>query len=174
MKSLTRRQHGQGAIYQRATGQWCGSLELGRDQNGKRKRKVVYGTTERAVQRKIDALWERRSEGAIVSTADERMATFLPRWFRTLRPRAQGKYSPTPLHEYEGLIRRHLVPRLARIVVGELNADAVEALQEGMFDDGCASQTVLNARNLLRMAVKYAMRRRLLTYNPIDLVEAPP
>jgi hypothetical protein len=39
----TRRGHGEGAIYQRASdGKWVGSVNLGYE-NGKRKRKTIYG-----------------------------------------------------------------------------------------------------------------------------------
>jgi integrase len=174
MKSLAQRQRSQGAIYQRANGQWCGSLELGRDQTGKRKRKVVYGLTERDVERKIQTVRQRQADGAVITSAEDRMADFLRRWFKTLHPRPQGKYSPNTLYEYGRKLERELIPRLGHIAVGELNADHIEAFQESMFANGLSSQTVLNARNLLRLAVKYAMRRRMLLHNPIDLVEAPP
>lgn len=164
----------QGSVYQRADGQWTGSIELGRDASGKRIRKVVYGRDERHVRYRLETFLSRRTEGAILTTAEEHYADFLPRWFLTLRPRPQGKYSPTTLHGYRGLMERYLIPRIGHVAVGELNADHVEDLQEGMLNAGLSSQTVLNTRNLLRVAVRYAMRRRLLTSDPFALVEAPP
>ena len=44
------RGRGEGGIYQRADGQWCASVSLGYYENGKRKRRVIYGATKKEVQ----------------------------------------------------------------------------------------------------------------------------
>lgn len=75
---------------------------------------------------------------------------------------------------YADAIRLHLKPRLGQVRITDLNADHIQALQDGMLQGGLAGQTVLNVRNILRGAIRHAMRQRLLTYNPVELVEAPP
>src|SRR5258706_8843725 len=49
----TRRGRGEGGIYRRSDGTWCGSVSLGYDANGKRKRRVVYGDTKQEAQEKL-------------------------------------------------------------------------------------------------------------------------
>ena len=50
-----RRGRGEGGVYQRADGQWTGSMSAGYGPDGKRKRRVVYGKTKGEVLKKLDA-----------------------------------------------------------------------------------------------------------------------
>ena len=45
---MARRGHGEGSVYKRADGRWAGTVDLGWV-NGKRRRKTVYGQTQRDV-----------------------------------------------------------------------------------------------------------------------------
>jgi len=38
-----RRGHGEGSIYQRADGRWCGTYSAGYNANGKRMRRTLFG-----------------------------------------------------------------------------------------------------------------------------------
>jgi integrase len=135
---------------------------------------TVYGKTRREVQNKLDEIRLQQAQGVPLSGRRDTIATLLDRWYSTLKPRPQGRYSPTTLKGYADAIRLHLKPRLGHVRIADLNADHVQALQDGMLAAGLAGQTVLNVRNILRGAVRHAMRQRLMTYNPVELVEAPP
>ena len=52
LRTATRRKSGEGTIYQRPDGRWCGMLTIGHD-DGKRKRKTVYGATPKEVATKL-------------------------------------------------------------------------------------------------------------------------
>jgi integrase len=53
---MARRGSGEGGIFQRESdGRWVATVELGKGSNGKRLRKVVYGSTKREVQAKLKA-----------------------------------------------------------------------------------------------------------------------
>ena len=47
-----RRGKGEGSIYRRRDGQWVGSVDLG-PQGGRRRRKTVYGRTQKEVRDKL-------------------------------------------------------------------------------------------------------------------------
>jgi integrase len=167
-----RRGAGEGSIFRRADGRWCAQIDLG-FADGKRQRKLVYGSTRRAVQDKLDELRMQRKQGVPLNSHKDTLGAFLDRWYASLKPRPHGRYSPTTLKGYGDAIRLHLKPRLGHVRVADLNADHVQLLQDGMLATGLASQTVLNARNILRSALRQAMRQRMLTYNPVELVDAP-
>ena len=90
----------------------------------------------------------------------------LDRWLASLKPRPIGRHSPTTLKGYGDIVRLHLKPILGYVRVAELSADHVELLQDRLLSRGLSSQTVLNVRNTLSGALRFAMRRRLLQYNP--------
>ena len=51
-----RRGHGEGSIHLRPDGRWCAIVDLGRDANGKRKRKYIYGKTRKEVADQLKVL----------------------------------------------------------------------------------------------------------------------
>ena len=51
-----RRGHGEGSIHLRPDGRWCAIVDLGRDANGKRKRKYVYAKTRKEVADQLKVL----------------------------------------------------------------------------------------------------------------------
>jgi len=168
-----RRGHGEGSIFRRTNGRWAAQLDLGYF-GGKRNRMSVHGKTRREVQEKLEVLRLRLAQGIPLSGRRDTIEALLDRWYATLKPRPQGRYSPTTLKGYADAIRLHLKPRLGHVRIADFNPDHVQVLQDRMLDSGLAGQTVLNVRNVLRGAVRHAMRQRLLTYNPVELVEAPP
>ena len=52
-KKKYRRSNGEGSIFRRSNGKWCGQIGLGYDINGIRKRKTVFGSTRAEVAKKL-------------------------------------------------------------------------------------------------------------------------
>jgi len=58
-----KRANGEGSISKRNDGLWQGSISLGYDDKGKRKRKTRYGRTQAEVRQKLDALKRQMAGG---------------------------------------------------------------------------------------------------------------
>src|SRR5687768_13047374 len=74
-----KRSNGEGGIYQRADGRWCGAVDLG-VVRGRRRRKVVYGATRKAVSDKIRQLQLRKQQGDNLAPERITVAAFLQLW----------------------------------------------------------------------------------------------
>ena len=61
-----RRAHGEGNLYQRSDGLWAARVSLGWE-DGKRRRKVVYGKTQAEVRKKLSTLVKARDDGEFIS-----------------------------------------------------------------------------------------------------------
>src|ERR1700676_2193511 len=79
-RSTRRRGNGEGSIYQRADGHWCGSINIGYNEAGKRRRKTVYGATKKAVQEELARLQSRKLDGTLGDAGRLTVGTFLDRW----------------------------------------------------------------------------------------------
>lgn len=55
-KKKYRRSNGEDSIFKHQNGKWCGQINAGMDENGKRKRKTVYGDTRAEVVEKLKEL----------------------------------------------------------------------------------------------------------------------
>jgi len=67
---LGKRGNGEGSICHRPDGRWQGSVTLGRDDNGKLKRKYFYGKTRKEVADKINEAVEKINKGSFILNKD--------------------------------------------------------------------------------------------------------
>ena len=75
----TRRGRGEGSITKRADGRWMAQVDLGW-QDGKRRRKALYGRTRREVQEKLREALHRKERGLPALPERETVGAFLLRW----------------------------------------------------------------------------------------------
>jgi integrase len=60
--AMGRRGHGEGSIYQHADGRWTALIDLGFE-NSNRKRKQLYGKTQREVREQLTAVLREKDRG---------------------------------------------------------------------------------------------------------------
>lgn len=89
-----RRGNGEGSIYKRPNGMWCASLTIGYDENGKRRRRYIYGRTktevaERLARTKIEAL-----NGMLAEPTNQALSTYLANWLNNTTDRTSER-APT-------------------------------------------------------------------------------
>jgi hypothetical protein len=114
-RARERRSHGEGGVYQRASdGKWVAALDLGWA-NGRRKRKVLYGTTRRQALDKLNTARHELECGTLATGPAQTVADYLTGWLADIktgvRPRAYESYD---------LNVRRLVPHLGRLRLSSL------------------------------------------------------
>ena len=169
--SRKRRGRGEGSVHQRADGMWSGSVSLGYDAGGKRRRKVVYGTTKKEVQEKLRQLMNDVGTGKMVDAERITLAKFLPGWLEGLQ--ARGKVKPTTALRYDQFIRLQLIPHLGHVPVAKLMPLHIEGLYNAMAKAGASADAQQKAGILLGSALRQAVKQKLLLYNPVRDVEKP-
>src|SRR5882672_7013017 len=100
----TRRGSGEGAIYQRGDGRWVAAVHIGWI-DGKRKRKVVYGTTRKEVSEKLKGLARDAQRGELVLDDRRKLGDFLDTWLdEVVKPSVR----PRTYLAYEEKVRLHI------------------------------------------------------------------
>ena len=120
----TRRGRGEGSVFLRSDGLWTGSLTLGYDGNGKRRRRVVYGETKSAA---LEALAKLRADavaGLLTDAPRQTLAEYLRTWLRDAKEaatratgrrwRARRDLNPRPLAPQANALSTELRARDAR------------------------------------------------------------
>lgn len=164
-----RRGHGEGSIYQRKDGQWCATIELGRDGNGKRKRRVVYGRTKQAVL----ANQKKAREGADLGLTPLDARTTTGQWLDTWLTEAADDIAPTSQRTYRTIVDRYLVPTVGAVRLNKLTIAHVEEMLRKLREDGLSPATVKQARNVLRASLSVAERRGHIARNVAALAKGP-
>jgi len=74
---------------------------------------------------------------------------------------------------YEIYVRKKIVPLIGQIPLSELDPLAIDRWLERLSTAGVKGHSALHAYRVLHAALKYAVTRRILAYNPLDAVAAP-
>jgi integrase len=108
--------NGNGTVYQRIDGRWCGSGYI-QAADGTRKRVYVYGASHREAYDKLQAKLTDSARGTAVLATDPNLTvqTYLSTWLDTV---ARHRLRPTTFVTYETLVRRFLIPGLGHRRLG--------------------------------------------------------
>jgi integrase len=165
----SRRGRLEGSIYFREEdARWVGSISLGYDGNGKRKRRTVYGATKQEVQEKLRQLQNDASAGTLADVGSLTVGAFLDRW---LENTARVKVRATTFARYEQLVRVWLKATIGRIQLGKLQPLHIESLYAEMQRNGASAWTRKMAAMVLTNALRRAVRLKLIPFNPAADVE---
>ena len=164
---MARRGRGEGGITKRRDGRWMGQADLGW-QDGKRRRKSLYGRTKSEVQAKLRETLHRKAHGMPPVPEQETVGTFLRRW---LDIKKEGVRQRT-WTRYEQIVRAHLLPNLDRIRLAKLTPQDVAECLRRVKVSGSAYMA-RGARDVLRTALNQALRWELVSRNVAVLTDPP-
>ena len=164
---MARRGRGEGGITKRSDGRWMGQASLGW-QDGKRRRKTVYGRTKSEVQDKLRETLHRKAHGLPPVPEQETVGTFLRRWLDI----KEGHVRQRTWTRYEQIVRAHLLPSLERIRLAKLTPQDVAACVRHVEASGSAYMA-RGARDVLRTALNQAVRWELVSRNVAVLTDPP-
>lgn len=169
-----RRGHGEGSIFfQKSRNRWVGSVDLGDDGSGKRRRASVTGQTKAAVKTKLRAIQHQAETGLPVTDGSLTFGRYLDRWLAEVLPaRAKVKSSNT-IDNYRWAVERHLKPTLGAKRLRALSPEDIEGLLRQLAETGMARNSVMRVRSVAVMTLKHAQRRDLVARNSAELAEMP-
>lgn len=163
-----RRGHGEGSITQRPDGRWVARVELGWE-DGRRKRKAVYGKTRVEVAGKLTKLQGQVQAGTVLPNERQTVEQFLMRWLEHKRARLR----PRAWLTYEQAIRIHLVPGIGKLPLAKMKPAHLEAWFDRHLRAGASARNVRYARTVLRAALNQARKWRDVADNVATLIEPP-
>jgi len=160
-----RRGNGEGSIYQRRDGTWCGSLRL--PGGG---RKVVYGRSHNEVRRRLIEVVHSKDTGTLTDARGLTVGTFLDQWLKEV---VKPSVRTWTYKGYEVHARLHIKPAFGSLSLEALTPFHVQALLNQKLAQGLSPKTVRYIRGTLRTALKQATRWGLISRNPADAVDGP-
>ena len=181
-----RRPKGESAIYQRADGLWCTSVELP-EIDGKRRRKVVCRKDKGAVTTEMRKIRDDLAKHGNIATSSITVAKWMDHWMEDIAPQ---KIRPKTLAGYRTVVNGYIIPLLGKKRLDKLTAEDIRKLHTVMQNtpkdpelrDGrelpagtvmLSSTYALLAHNALSAALKVALREGKITANPCEMVDRP-
>lgn len=168
-KQAGRRTHGDGSLYQRADGMWVASLDLGYDENGKRRRWVGKSRDRGIAMQKLrDARREVDTTGT-VGGKSMTMNQWLDQWLAEIvRPHVK----PKTYVDYERNTRLHIKPLIGREKVYSLTPADVRRMEQTLATKKTPA-TARSAHRTLSIALSDAVREGHAMRNVAQLVTPP-
>ncbi len=163
-----RRSKGDGSIYQRADGRWCGSVELGWDAKGNRRRKVVTAKTHAEALAKLRKVRRDVETFGTVPTGAGTVEAWLTRWLADI---AAPRVAPRTLDGYRDKVRL-INEAIGRVSLDKLTAQHIRTMHKHAAD-GRSSTTALHCHRVLKKALTDAQREGVVLRNACDLVDPP-
>ena len=158
-----RRANGEGSITKRKDGTWKAELSLGYV-NGKRKRKPVYGRTQREAKEKFEALKQQVLSGTLAETKLT-LEQYLKRWHKDKDRQVKSR----TVVLYREQAENHIFPRLGSIRLAKVTPmDLQEAYTS--IAETVGVRTAELCRVQLHQALKQAVRWQLLPRNPAEAI----
>lgn len=149
-------------------GRWAGTVDA-LDASGRRRRKYVYGRTQKEAANKLREAVRQRDAGTLVLGSMTTEA-WLRHWLSTI---AAPTLKPRTLGGYEGYLETHLIPRVGKHRLSDLRPEHIRMMHAAMAADGKSPATVRQAHAILRKALGDAMRDGKITSNPAERVKTP-
>jgi integrase len=164
-----RRGRGEGTVFRRKDGTWCAAITAGYDEDGRRRRRYVYGATKAAVLEAITQLRAQALDGALGEPVRLTVAQFLRRWVDdVVRPSLRPKSA-----EYYCGALRYLLPRLGGVRLTALGPAHVQALLADLERAGGSPHVRRQVFVTLHRACQQALRWGLLRAHPCAAVARP-
>lgn len=180
-----RRTRGDGGLYQRhdhptcpplingdraehrCQGRWVGTIDVKVD--GKKRRKYVYGRTQREARVRLAAALREKDQGTLV-VASMSVEQWLTYWLDNIAVR---KIRPQTLRGYRSKVNQYLVPNLGKHRLTALRPEHIREMHDTMRNAGLAEASVRQAHAILKRALTVAVHEGKLGTNPADRMESP-
>ena len=160
--------NGEGTVYQRPDGKWCGQYHV-ITRDGTKKRRSVYAKTRAVAAEKLAAAIADRDRGLAFDAGTLTVAEHLDRYLDD----ARGRLRPKPWGRAEGLVRNHVKPTLGRLRLKDLSPAHLRSLYGAKLNSGLSGRTVGYIHVTLYGALKQAVADGLLPRNPAEGVKPP-
>ena len=155
----------------RGKNSWELTIDLGRDANGRRRRKFLNVKGKAAdADRKLREVLASLDRGLPLDTSKLTVAEYLARWHRDY---AIPNTGPRTAERYMGDIRNHLIPNLGHFPLTKVSPSDVQAMEAAMLAGDLSPSSVQHAHRVLSEAFRHAIEWGLMWSNPCAAVRPP-
>jgi len=169
MSARKRAANGEGSIFLRRDGRWCGALYV-TEADGRRVRRRIYGKTRKEVEAKMVELRSKAETGVPLTPVHLTVEAYLNEWLSQV---VVQRVRPNTLAAYAFYTDRYLVPDLGSRRLGRLTAREVRLYLDTLRRRGVGVRSIRYVHATLRAALEDAMREELLEKNVAKLVRPP-
>jgi integrase len=174
------------SIYQRKSdNKWVGSISLGKDMNGKRKRKIVYGDTQDEVEEKVNTILFEIQTGEYIEPSKDTLISYLNDYYRV----CFNNWESTTADLYRMYIDVHFAPYFKDMKLADIKPITLDTFYNYKMNNTREYTVVINGEpktkiakplslnsvrklnSFLKSAFNYAVANDLIKSNPTNKIK---
>ena len=162
-----KRAHGTGSIFRRPERkgkQWIAQIVL---EHG-RTRQRYFNTEGEAADALNEMLYEHK-RGMLVTEKDQTVRQHFEHWLEIHR----SKIRRTTYLGYSRMLKKHIVPMIGQLSLQRLSAQDLDTLYARKLEEGLSPRTIGDIHGVIHLALKQAVRWRLIARNVSEDVSPP-
>ena len=167
---MAKRGQGEGSISKRPDGTWWARITLGKDENGKQKRKAFYGKTRKEVQEKLTAAVNDVNNDVYIEPSKMTVAQWMDIWLKEYK---YHSVKPATYMRYYSVAKCNIKPKLGHIKIKELKKDMIQRFVNELLAEGRDPSTIDNYFQVLNGALKEAVNGEMIIKNPATGTKLP-
>lgn len=151
----------------RADGRIAVQIYLGRDENGKRKYKTVYGATQKEADAKAEAVKAKIGKGLDILSQQDTFGAWRKLWWTVKQPQI-GSGTQTM---YRAAQKR--MGPLDGMGISKIKTADIDVLLISAAEEGLSHRSLSILRMTIGQIFDYAIDNRVVDYNPADRAKVP-
>ena len=157
-------------IYKTESDDWKAVIELGRDKNNKRLRKIKRFKFKKDAIKWATEIEKEKNDGLIIETSELTFIDFAKRW---LINHKKPKIAASTYREYKRKIHNEFTPFFSDLELQQINPLHIETYFNSLRKRELSENTIKKHYVQLNNIFKRAIQLRLIKYNPITAIEPP-
>lgn len=166
---MKRRDKGEGSISQRKDGLWTGRIDIGTQDNGKRKIKAVYGKTEQEVKRKLRELKKELIKHDYREVKKQSVREYMTDWLYDCK---QNEVKPSTFDRIEQTCKNQIFPCIGDLQMNSITANDFQNMINELSEKYSYS-TVKKAYDYTKSCFTLAYDKKEILYNPFVRITLP-
>ena len=152
----------------RADGRYCIMVYLGKDENGKKIQKAVYGKTIKETEQKAEEIKALNRKGIDVSAMRDTFEHWYDIWI-------SGKTCGNGQITSYKACAKHLLPTLGNMEISKIRTSDIQQILNSLAksDKPLSHKTMTQIRMVAKQIFQLAIDNRVLDYNPAVAVKIP-
>ena len=169
---VSKKSNGEGSIYKDSKGRWCSVLTIGRNEEGKLKRKYFYGKTKKEVSDKLTEYKYKNMNDMLPIDESITIEQYFKYWLFEYKI---NEVKPSTITRYEGIYRRYIKSsQISNIKLKDLRAAHLQNYYNTLINDKIiSSSTILTINKVLKSVFTQAIKEGYLLKNYCTMVSLP-
>lgn len=145
-------------------------VDIGRDENGKRKQKWYSGyKTKKEAEKALADIIAKIEKGEYFEPANMTVAEYLNYWLDTY---PKNNVAPSTYRRYTEFAA-HIKTHIGGIMMPKLKPAHIQSFYSSLLEKNLSKSTVLKIHRMLHLALKHAVNWQIIISNPTDAVTPP-